>query len=310
MLGSGAALGVVALAEGVSPARAVARPALGSAPAVRPDQLDPAANAPKVRYQLIPGSALVAGGEGGGIAGLQYVGGAFSGVCTTPPGALNFVGTTVNVPDGSSLQAVTFYLYRTGGTQPMCAVDRFEPTGAGYTDSPFTQTVTATGLVTVDANIPRFVDYSKETYHALVHNTSATAVVRAIRIAYIPPVSGVVPIDPRRVYDSRSSGGKLNPDEDRTISIATDLGGGPVVPAGASGVVLTLTITGTEPDAGYVSAFPAFSPWPGTSSINWFGADQNLATTVVVGLGGDRQVNLRAGVRKTHVIVDVTGYLT
>jgi hypothetical protein len=306
MLGSGAVLGAVALAEGVSPARAVARPAPSAAPVS--EQLSPSANAPKVRYQMFPGPALVPAGESGGVVGVQYVA-ALSGACATPAADLNLLGTTINLPDGSILQTVTFYMNRTGGAQPRCAVDRFVPAGGGYTDSPFLQTVTATGLVTVVANLPRVLDNSTEVLHALVHNTSSTAVVRGIRIGYIPPTSGVVAIDPRRVYDSRASGGQLIPDQERTISVATDTGGNAVVPAGASGAILTVTITETEADAGYVSVFPAVSAWPGTSSINWFGGGQNLATTVVVGLGGDRQLTLRAGVRKTVIIVEVTGYL-
>ena len=46
----------------------------------------------------------------------------------------------------------------------------------------------------------------------------------------------------------------------------------------------------------------------GTSSINWFGPAQNLATTVISALGGDRQLNLLGGVAPTHVVVDLTGF--
>ena len=46
-----------------------------------------------------------------------------------------------------------------------------------------------------------------------------------------------------------------------------------------------------------------------TSSINWFGPNQNLATTVISGLDGDRQITSPQRRRQyTHLVVDVTGY--
>jgi hypothetical protein len=46
--------------------------------------------------------------------------------------------------------------------------------------------------------------------------------------------------------------------------VATAIGGGEVVPAGAEGVAITLIVTETEGSGGYVSARPADTPWPGT----------------------------------------------
>jgi hypothetical protein len=128
---------------------------------------------------------------------------------------------------------------------------------------------------------------------------------------YLPPAARpVTTIEPARVYDSRAGGGKLGEAQQRTISVANDINGIEVVPFGATGAVITLTVTLTEGDnGGFVAAFPAGVAWPGTSSVNWFGPNQNLAATVVVALGGDRQITLRGGVAPTDVIVDVTGYL-
>ncbi len=114
-------------------------------------------------------------------------------------------------------------------------------------------------------------------------------------------------ISPKRVYDSRSGAGKLQPGEDRTISVAVSAGVD-AIPAGATAVSVTFTITQTEGSGGYVAVRPAGTPYEGTSSINWFGPDQNLATTVISALGGDRQLNLWGGRAATHVVVDVTGY--
>ncbi len=114
-------------------------------------------------------------------------------------------------------------------------------------------------------------------------------------------------ISPKRVYDSRNGAGKLQPGEDRTISVAAS-NGVDAIPTGATAVSITFTITGTEGTGGFVAVRPAGTPYEGTSSINWFGPEQNLATTVISALGGDRQLNLWGGQSATHVIVDVTGY--
>lgn len=145
--------------------------------------------------------------------------------------------------------------------------------------------------------------------------TNASTWLRGAVVHYTPPAApavpatpAIVPIVPKRVYDSRTTG-KLAPDEERTISVATALNGsGQVVPTGATAVAITITVTDTE-DAGYVSAFPAGTQWQGTSTVNWFGPGQNLATAAILSLGGDRQLTLRGGVARTNVVVDVTAYV-
>jgi hypothetical protein len=115
-------------------------------------------------------------------------------------------------------------------------------------------------------------------------------------------------ISPKRVYDSRTSpAGKLAANEDRTISVATS-GGIEVIPAGATAIAMTFTVTETEGNGGFVSVRPAGTAYETTSSINWFGPGQNLATTVISALGGDRQLTLFGGVASTHVLADVTGF--
>ena len=115
-------------------------------------------------------------------------------------------------------------------------------------------------------------------------------------------------IAPRRVYDSRPDR-KLVVGQDRVISVATSIEGTPdIVPALATAVSLTVTVTETEGVGGWVAIRPQGAPFQNTSSINWFGPGQNLATTVITGLGGDRQVIALDGVNPTHLVIDVTGY--
>ncbi len=118
-----------------------------------------------------------------------------------------------------------------------------------------------------------------------------------------------MPIAPARVYDSRQGGTKLHDTDERTISLATALDGTPVVPVGAAAAAITVTVTETEGAGGYVAVFPAGGTWSGTSSVNWFGPDQNLATAAFVAVGGNRDIVLRGGANATNVVVDVTGYV-
>ncbi len=112
------------------------------------------------------------------------------------------------------------------------------------------------------------------------------------------PFSGANP----RLYDSRppSVDGKLKAGEDRVISLGS---------VGARSALFNLTVTGTEGAGGYVGAYSAAVPtWPGNSSVNWFGAGQNLANGVTCAVDGTGKIKLHGGDNNTHVIVDIIGY--
>ena len=86
---------------------------------------------------------------------------------------------------------------------------------------------------------------------------------------------------------------------------AFDRGG----PPGVRGAVINLTVTETEGAGGFVAVFPANVPWPGNSSINWFGAGQNLANSVTTAVDPSAQITIRGGAASTHVIIDRIGWL-
>ena len=92
------------------------------------------------------------------------------------------------------------------------------------------------------------------------------------------------------------------------MSVAGPNPGAPVVEPKATAVAITLAVTETEGLGGFLAVRPADTPYLGTSSINWFGPNQNIASTVISKLGGDRQLTVRGGVQPTHFLVDVTGY--
>ncbi len=119
---------------------------------------------------------------------------------------------------------------------------------------------------------------------------------------------------PLRAYDSRDNGGaKIAALETRTISVATgkDAQGASsiAVPPGATGAIVTLTVTGTVGPGGFLKLYSAAISEPATSSINWAGANQNLAVTTQVAVDASGQVKVTGGANSTHFVIDVIGYL-
>ena len=119
---------------------------------------------------------------------------------------------------------------------------------------------------------------------------------------------------PLRAYDSRdNAGAKIAPGETRTISLATgktaQLLSQVAVPPGATAAIVTLTITETTGNGGFLKMYSAAITEPATSSINWAGVDQNVAVSTQVAVDPAGQVKIAAGANATHFVIDVVGYL-
>jgi hypothetical protein len=118
--------------------------------------------------------------------------------------------------------------------------------------------------------------------------------------------AGFEPIAPTRVADTRSGrcGVVLSAGETREVAVA---GTGGVPGTGASAVAMNVTVT--QPlTGGFLSAWPAGSPFPGTSSVN-FGRSQTVANLVAVGIGTWGRVAIRNGsASSAHIIVDLMGW--
>ncbi len=123
---------------------------------------------------------------------------------------------------------------------------------------------------------------------------------------------------PFRLFDSRpgttaplGGAGALQPSTNTTVQVTgtVPVGGGDPVPTGAVGLLCTVTVTTTEGAGGFLKAFPAGGTVPGTSTLNWFGPGQNLATTTIVRLSTAGAMTLRSGSNPTQVLVDVIGFL-
>jgi hypothetical protein len=158
-------------------------------------------------------------------------------------------------------------------------------------------------------------------FYVNVHNTDFPAGAIRGQLAAGPPAAGEAHLlpEPLRAYDSRdASGARIGINETRTISLATgkNAAGATVlaVPPGATAAIITLTVTDTTVGIGGTGGFlkaysAALATAPATSSINWTGADQNIAVNAQIAIDASGQIKITDGANATHFVVDVVGYL-
>lgn len=172
--------------------------------------------------------------------------------------------------------------------------------------------------VAFDANGPSTGSYSTgdivknangDTFSCVVAGPSPTAKFRKLAG---PSTAGALHVLPRpvRVYDSRASGGPITSGVTRTVSLLSGTAGGSpasAVPAGAAAALFALGVVGTSGPNGWLSAFAAGTAYPGTASLNWFGAAQILNTTTWSSVDGSANVNIYC-FGSTDFVVDVIGY--
>ena len=124
-----------------------------------------------------------------------------------------------------------------------------------------------------------------------------------------PPTSTTfVPIDPVRLLDSRFNvglSGQFTANRARSVTIAGRLG----IPNDAKAITANLTVVGQQ-QAGYLSVTPDPDNNPSTSALNFPRGDVR-ANNITSTLADDGKLSIvyRAGAgKKTHVLLDVTGY--
>ncbi|MGW5366552.1 DNRLRE domain-containing protein [Actinopolymorpha pittospori] len=116
-----------------------------------------------------------------------------------------------------------------------------------------------------------------------------------------------VPLDPSRVYDTRSGvGGSTTPlsgGETRDVQVS---GVGGVPASGVSAVAVNVIVTGPT-TASAVQLFPSGTTRPGVSSLQT-SSGRNMAALVQVKLGTGGKVSVFANSGEMDLIVDVQGY--
>ena len=113
------------------------------------------------------------------------------------------------------------------------------------------------------------------------------------------------PVEPARLLDTRTAegGGAVGPGESRELTIAAR---GGVPGTGADAVVLNVTAI-TPTAAGFVTAYPAGTPRPGTSNLNLV-PKQVRPNLVLSKVGSDGKVLIYNHSGLTHLAVDVVGW--
>jgi hypothetical protein len=304
LAGLGAATGAAALGAKAATAGASDDPTGGFGTSSAPStQSLGAALTPGLEYLILDPTAFFPFDSGDG----RLVNASTGASLLVAPGGLL---APIEVPIGSVLKEVVF-AYGSPAGAPRLAIWK-KPLTSGYAVippfDPAGGTLLPPGAAVLTANfaVDETVD-GTATYMLLYNTLTATnEFVAGALIGYEPPPEppqdpAFVPISPvHRVLDTRITGGKLQPNEERVVPLG--------VPALATAAVANLTVTETEV-AGFVAVFPADVAWPGNSSINWSETGQNLANGIITATDAAGAVKIRGGVNPTHVVIDVQGYL-
>jgi hypothetical protein len=251
-------------------------------------------------------------------------------------------GSQTNDPDGFGFASVTFDLVTVPpnvcwdlsygnltGTPLMAHIHGPAAPGVNagvvIAFTPFT-TLTATGasacrdLTAGEAVIAADIVANPQNYYTNVHTSDFPGGAIRGQLATSTPPSGEAHLlpSPLRAYDSRTADGPLAPNVTRTVSLASGKDGAQAVqiavPAGATGAIVTLTVTDTTAGVGGPGGFltmysAALATPPSTSTINWTGAGQNLATTTQVVVDASGSVKVTDGANATNFVIDVIGYV-
>ena len=173
--------------------------------------------------------------------------------------------------------------------------------------------------LTVTSDASWVIDNEQAASHWLLVGLTNSR-VNSVRVGWtLPRPRTFIPIDPKRVYDSRFIAplGPLATNANRVVSVANgyavstatvDLPN--VVPAGAQAIAYNLTIVNTV-GSGFLSVAPGNAGGLGASSINWFTSGLILANGLIVKLDTNRQVKVFCGGGgSTDFLIDILGYYT
>lgn len=176
-----------------------------------------------------------------------------------------------------------------------------------------------TGCVVVAGTLATEIVANPAGFYINIHTTDFPAGAIRSQLSTGPAPAGEAHLlpSPLRAYDSRTADGPLAPNVTRSISLAAGKDGAQAlklaVPAGATGAIVTLTVTDTTVGVGGPGGFltlysAALATPPSTSTINWTGAGQNLATTTQVAVDASGSVKVTDGANATNFLIDVIGY--
>jgi hypothetical protein len=220
-----------------------------------------------------------------------------------------YLVAAVDLEANSLLTELTVGVTNTSGSTAFFSLDSYPLDGGSNTEI---------GVVYVPSGDPSIQMLSTALNHRTIASwtylgsalTDVTIRVYSMRLGYIPFGYGFTPITPVRVYDSRPGNpplavakGPLS-NGTRTINLLTGL----TLPVTPQGVLTVLTVVNTSA-SGFLALWRAGIGWPGTSSINWFTANEIVANAAYTDLdaAGNALVKVPANA-STDFFVDVVGY--
>ncbi len=195
-------------------------------------------------------------------------------------------------------------------------VTAVNPTSNGYvtvwptgTDRPLASSLnTQPGQTRPNLVVAKVGDGGKVSLFTFGDNNGTVDLVADI-VGYFGSGGGnVAGTDPTRLFDSRvgqnTTKGPFGPGESRNITVAGQAG----VPAGATAVVMNVTVT--DPNfTGYVTVWPTGADMPVASTLNYtFG--QTVPNLVMLKLGAGGQVSFFNSAGSANLLADVVGYVT
>jgi hypothetical protein len=142
------------------------------------------------------------------------------------------------------------------------------------------------------------------TFSVTATNAAGSGTASPSSNAVTPGRGTYQPMAPTRILDTRKGSGPLAGGSTVTVPVA---GVGGVPTDGVYAAVINVTATNTTAP-GYLTIYPAGTPQPLASSLNWT-AGQTVPNLVEVAVGLGGQVNVFNAAGSTDVILDVEGYV-
>jgi hypothetical protein len=229
--------------------------------------------------------------------------GGYTGV--TPVRALDTRTTTRLVPGATAIVHVDASGVPAGAEAVVVNVTAVDPLGPGYLSvSPCPGTVGSVSSVnyTTSQTVANLAVIPIAADGTICVQTYAPTHVLVDVMGWFAAGSPFTPVTPRRVLDTRATGGPVAGGTALTVDLAT-VGG---VPVGASAAAITVTLTGTTGD-GYATVFPCGQPVPLASDLN-YRAGASVPALTLAALPADTKVCVFT-YATAHVIVDLSGWV-
>ncbi len=215
---------------------------------------------------------------------------------------------TLDIPAGAILRDVEWYYFNPGaGVELSAAVWRpgiFTLAKASVTNYPASSGPQVRRIVIPSTYQVAYSAGSKLILTFISNSAPQNAEIVGARAGFSGGGAVSLRDVPYRVYDSRNPAAGILP-AGKTRTIAVPLA---IAPPGSSGLVINLAAVGASAN-GYLRVYGAHAAAPTTSSINFGGQGAAIANGLLVGLSGNRLINVYASAT-VHFIVDVLGTLS